>query len=61
MSLCHVEGCSCVACAMTHKLPEHPLYLGDEDDDFDCAYAGWRNVIDCQALVELDETEAGNG
>lgn len=30
--------CLCPGCIM-EKLPNHPYYLRDEDDDFDCTYA----------------------
>jgi len=30
---------ACYACAIEHRLPKHPLYLRDEDDDFDATYA----------------------
>lgn len=33
------EHCHCTGCTITHHLPKHPLYLGDEDDGFDCTYA----------------------
>ena len=32
-------GCSCTGCIITDLLPAHPLYVRDEDDDFDCTYA----------------------
>lgn len=32
-------ACDCTGCAMTYKLPKHPLYLSDEDDEFDSTYA----------------------
>ena len=31
--------CGCFGCVITYRLPEHPRYLYDEDDDFDCTYA----------------------
>ncbi len=39
---CWNEGspdCSCPGCVIRKKLPAHPLYLSDEDGDFDCTYA----------------------
>jgi hypothetical protein len=33
------EGCNCTGCIASLKLPEHPLYVSDEDDDFDNTYA----------------------
>lgn len=33
------EGCYCTGCIQTYHLPAHPLYLFDEDDDYDCTYA----------------------
>lgn len=29
----------CYACIIEHRLPKHPLYIKDRDDDFDCTYA----------------------
>jgi len=31
--------CVCPGCIITHRLPSNPLYLSDEDDDFDSTYA----------------------
>jgi hypothetical protein len=31
--------CSCAGCIIEVRLPKHPLYLRDEDDDFDSTYA----------------------
>ena len=33
------ENCHCTGCTITHDLPKHPLYLYDQDGDFDCTYA----------------------
>jgi len=33
------KECACPGCIITYRLPEHPNYLYDEDDDFDCTYA----------------------
>jgi hypothetical protein len=33
------DGCHCTGCTIEYQLPVHPLYLRDEDDDFDCTYA----------------------
>jgi hypothetical protein len=33
------NDCSCPGCIITFKLPKHPLYLGDKDDEFDKTYA----------------------
>lgn len=33
------EECGCYGCVITYRLPKHPLYLSDEDDDYDCTYA----------------------
>ncbi len=33
------ENDSCPGCIISNKLPAHPLYLRDEDDEFDCTYA----------------------
>ena len=31
--------CTCPGCTIENHLPEHPNYLYDKDDDFDCTYA----------------------
>lgn len=31
--------CGCPGCTINYRLPLHPLYLSDADDDFDCTYA----------------------
>jgi len=31
--------CACPGCTITYRLPKHPHYLSDRDDDFDCTYA----------------------
>jgi len=33
------EKCSCPGCVISYRLPAHPCYLYDEDDDFDSTYA----------------------
>jgi hypothetical protein len=33
------EACECPGCRAKWVLVRHPLYLNDEDDDFDCTYA----------------------
>jgi hypothetical protein len=33
------EACECPGCIIEHRLPKHPNYLSDHDDDFDCTYA----------------------
>lgn len=33
------ELCACTGCIATYRLPNHPLYIRDEDDDFDRTYA----------------------
>lgn len=31
--------CGCVGCIAQYRLPTHPLYIRDQDDDFDSTYA----------------------
>lgn len=31
--------CRCTGCIITHHLPQHPQYVCDYNDDFDCTYA----------------------
>lgn len=33
------QPCDCPGCWIEKVIPQHPLYLRDEDDDFDCTYA----------------------
>lgn len=33
------EHCACPGCVINYRLPKHPCYLYDEDDDYDCTYA----------------------
>jgi hypothetical protein len=33
------EDCACYGCVITYRLPKHPCYVGDENDDFDSTYA----------------------
>lgn len=56
--------CSCTGCTQCFRLPAHPLYLFDRDDDFDCTYAttyfrlpeGLQKALD-EALVDNPELE----
>lgn len=31
--------CGCTGCIITYNLPQHPNYIEDRDDDYDCTYA----------------------
>jgi len=33
------EDCRCPGCIISYKLPKHPNYISDYDDDFDSTYA----------------------
>ena len=33
------DDCDCPGCIIERKLPQHPNYIRDYDDDFDCTYA----------------------
>lgn len=33
------EDCDCPGCIIQHRLPKHPMYVRDYDDDFDSTYA----------------------
>lgn len=33
------DSCDCPGCVIEYRLPNHPNYLSDSDDDFDCTYA----------------------
>ena len=41
------KDCKCVGCLQSGILPNHPLYIRDEDNDFDCTYCTtWFRVPD---------------
>jgi hypothetical protein len=53
--------CACYGCTITYRLPQHPCYIRDEDDDFDSTYATvyFRFPEDYAAgLAALDSGEA---
>ena len=33
------DACACPGCVISYRLPKHPLYVSDIDDDFDSTYA----------------------
>lgn len=33
------DKCGCPGCVINYRLPKHPNYVRDEDDDYDCTYA----------------------
>jgi hypothetical protein len=33
------KECPCTGCVMTYRVPQHPQYVRDWDDDFDSTYA----------------------
>jgi len=35
-------SCACPGCTVNYRLPKHPLYLMDEDEEFDSTYASIR-------------------
>ena len=47
--------CTCTGCVGTYRLPSHPLYLSDEDDDFDCTYATFHFQVPTQFWPFLEE------
>lgn len=47
------EQCACPGCVIEYRLPKHPLYLGDADDDFDCTYADIRFALPDDYAPEL--------
>lgn len=46
--------CDCTGCIAEYRLPSHPLYLGDEDDDFDSTYATFRFQVPSEFWGFLD-------
>jgi hypothetical protein len=48
------ESCHCPGCTIEYHLPKHPLYVRDEDDDFDRTYATvyFRVPDEAKALVK---------
>ena len=52
------DGCNCTGCTICYQLPKHPLYLRDQDDEFDCTYATVFFKVP-EPSVELVKTMAG--
>ena len=52
-------ACGCFGCAITYRLPEHPRYLYDEDDDFDCTYATIYFSFPEEYKAELEALDSG--
>lgn len=45
--ICNSAKCDCVGCTQSYRLPAHPLYIRDEDNDFDGTYCTtWFRVPD---------------
>ena len=61
-SPCSID-CACPGCVICERLPAHPLYERDEDDDFDCTYATIyfrfpeQYAADLESIDRGDETE----
>lgn len=54
------ESCGCTGCVIEYRLPKHPNYLHDQDDDFDSTYATVYFSIPCEykdAFAKLDSGE----
>jgi hypothetical protein len=49
----HSAACACPGCTVEYRLPAHPLYLFDEDNDFDCTYADIHFKLPPDYAVEL--------
>jgi hypothetical protein len=47
------EKCGCPGCIINYRLPKHPNYISDADDDFDCTYADVRFSFPEQYATEL--------
>ena len=45
--------CGCTGCIAQYRLPTHPLYIRDQDDDFDCTYATFYFRVPPEHLEEL--------
>ena len=45
--------CACYGCIIEYRLPQHPLYIRDVDDDFDSTYATIYFKIPEEYAVEL--------
>jgi hypothetical protein len=50
---------NCYACIIQHRLPQHPLYLRDQDDDFDSTYATIYFKFPEQFAAELQQLDTG--
>jgi hypothetical protein len=50
------EGCNCYGCRMI-RLEDHPLYVRDFDDDYDCTYATTLFAVPSESLRLLEFLE----
>jgi hypothetical protein len=53
------EQCDCCGCIIEYRLPKHPLYLRDKDDDFDCTYATVYFGLPPEFADDLRKLDAG--
>ena len=51
--------CDCTGCTITYRLPQHPLYLRDKDDDFDSTYCTVYFKIPEEFKEELTNVDIG--
>jgi len=53
------ENCACPGCIIEYRLPKHPNYLYDEDDDFDSTYATIYFSFPEEFAKELEMLDSG--
>lgn len=51
--------CGCTGCVVSHRLPKHPSYLRDRDDDFDCTYCTTYFSFPPEFAEELKRLDSG--
>lgn len=53
------EACGCYGCVISYRLPKHPHYLCDLDDDFDSTYATIYFSFPAEFADELKRLDSG--
>lgn len=51
--------CTCYGCCASYRLPAHPLYIRDQDDDFDCTYATFYFKFPEEYAEDLKKLDTG--
>ena len=51
--------CACPGCVIEYRLPKHPHYIRDRDDEFDCTYATIYFKFPDEYAEELGKLDSG--